>query len=355
MLGCHIDSAPFGTLPDGRAAQLFTLTNRNGLVVKITNYGGIITELHTPDRDGFFTDITHGYDDVAPYATDSPYFGALIGRFGNRIAKGRFELDGRTVQLDVNDGANHLHGGAEGFHKVLWEAAPFSRGDACGLTLSYLSPDGEQGYPGNLTVTVVYTLTDANELQVDYRAVTDQPTPVNLTQHAYFNLAGHGSVLAHEFQIDAAAYLAIDGGLIPTGAVIQVEGTPFDFRQPRKLGERIDDGDEQLANGSGYDHNYVLSEQTRAGTLPAVRVHDPSSGRVLELFTDQPGLQLYSGNFLDGSLTGKGWKYGYRGGFCIEPQHFPDAPNQPQFASTILRPGEQYSAFARLRFSVAAH
>ncbi len=352
MLGSHIDSASFGTLPDGRSAQLYTLVNRHGLVVKITNYGGIITELHTPDRSGFFTDITHGYDDVAPYVTDSPYFGALIGRFGNRIANGRFELDGCTVQLDVNDGGNHLHGGAEGFHKVLWEAMPFQKDDACGLTLTYLSRDGEQGYPGNLTVTVVYTLTDANELLVSYHAVTDQATPVNLTQHAYFNLAGHGSVLAHEFEIDADAFLPIDAGLIPTGEVKDVKGTAFDFRQPRKLGAYIGDDDPQLTNGSGYDHNFVLNAGARAGETAAVRVRDPSSGRVLELFTDQPGVQLYSGNFLDGSLTGKGWKYGYRGGFCIEPQHFPDAPNQPQFASTILRPGEEYTAFARLRFSV---
>ncbi|QYF92663.1 galactose mutarotase [Massilia sp. PAMC28688] len=352
MLGTHIDSASFGTLPDGREAQLYTLVNRNGLVVKITNYGGIITELCTPDRDGFFTDITHGYDSVAPYVTDSPYFGALIGRFGNRIAGGRFELDGRTVQLDVNDGVNHLHGGTDGFHKVLWSADPFQGDGFCGLRLSYLSRDGEQGYPGNLAVTVVYTLNDHNELEVDYHAVTDQATPVNLTQHAYFNLAGHGSILSHEFEIDADGFLPIDGGLIPTGCIAPVEGTPFDFRKPRKIGERIDEPHEQLANGSGYDHNFVLNERTRAGKKAAVTVRDPSSGRVLELFTDQPGVQLYSGNFLDGSLTGKGWKYGHRGGFCIEPQHFPDAPNQPQFAGTILRPGEEYKAFARLRFSV---
>lgn len=352
MLGTNVTCAPFGTLPDGRQAQLYTLVNRNGLVVKITNYGGIVTVICTPDRDGFFTDITHGFDDVAPYVTDSPYFGALIGRFGNRIANSRFELDGRTVQLDVNNGVNHLHGGAEGFHKVLWDAEPFQQDQACGLTLSYLSRDGDQGYPGNLTVTVVYTLTDQNELHVKFHAVTDQATPVNLTQHAYFNLAGHGSVLAHEFQIDANAYLPIDAGLIPTGDVALVEGTPFDFRQSRKLGAVIDEANQQLTNGSGYDHNFVLNERTREQTSAAVRVCDPSSGRVLELFTDQPGVQLYSGNFLDGSLTGKGWKYGYRGGFCIEPQHFPDAPNQPQFANTILRPGEQYNASMRLRFSV---
>lgn len=352
MLGTHIGCAPFGTLPDGRAAQLYTLVNRNGMVVKITNYGGIITELHTQDRHGFFTDITHGYDNVAPYASESPYFGALIGRFGNRIANGRFELDGKVIELPVNNGANHLHGGPDGFHKVLWDAEPFQEEGACGLMLAYLSKDGEQGYPGNLALSVVYTLTDANELTVRYRAVTDQATPVNLTQHAYFNLAGHGSVLNHEFQIDADAFLPIDAGLIPYGEVRAVDGTPFDFRTPCKLGARILDDDDQLAHGSGYDHNFVLNESTRKAEVPAVRVREPVSGRVLELFTDQPGLQLYSGNFLDGSLTGKGWKYGYRGGFCIEPQHFPDAPNQPQFASTILRPGEVYQAFARLRFSV---
>lgn len=353
MLGPRISAAPFGLLPDGRPAQLYTLVNRRGIVVRITNYGGIITELHTRDRDGFFTDICHGYDSVAPYATDSPYFGALIGRFGNRIAGGCFEIDGETVQLPLNDGANHLHGGPDGFHKVLWEAEPFETGDGCGLTLTHLSPDGDQGYPGNLQVRVVYTLSDEDELSVRFHATTDRATPVNLTQHAYFNLAGHGSVLGHEFQIAADAFLPIDAGLIPTGELAPVDGTAFDFRQPRLLGAHIDDGGEQLAHGSGYDHNFVLNEETRQSTTPAVRVREPRSGRVLELFTDQPGVQLYSGNFLDGSLTGKGWKYGYRGGFCIEPQHFPDAPNQPQFASTILRPGQEYEAFMRLRFSVA--
>lgn len=352
MFGPRFEVAPFGLLPDGRPASLYTLTNRSGMVVRISNYGGVITELHTRDRDGFFTDICHGYDSVAPYATDSPYFGALIGRFGNRIAKGRFELDGKVVQLPCNDGDNHLHGGPEGFHKVLWHAEPFKTDETCGITLTHRSPDGDQGYPGNLDVTVVYTLQDNDELSVRYHAVTDQATPVNLTQHAYFNLAGHGSVLQHEFQIDADAFLPIDAGLIPTGALAPVAATPFDFRTVRKLGERIDADDGQLANGSGYDHNFVLNPRTRDYTMPAVRVREPRSGRVLELFTDQPGVQLYSGNFLDGSLTGKGWKYGYRGGFCIEPQHFPDAPNQPQFANTILRPGEDYRAFARLRFSV---
>ncbi|PWF46845.1 aldose epimerase family protein [Massilia glaciei] len=345
----HIGHRAFGSLPDGRQARLYTLVNRNGMIVRISDYGGVITEIHTPDRHGFFTDITLGYDTVAPYSHESPYFGALIGRFGNRIARGRFELDGETVQLPLNDGANHLHGGTGGFHKVLWEAAPFQDGDVCGLTLTYLSVDGEQGYPGNLRVKVVYALGDDNTLGVKFHAETDRATPVNLTQHAYFNLAGHGSVLGHEFTIDADAYLPVDAGLIPEGGPAGVAGTPFDFRSARKLGARVGEPHEQLARGSGYDHNYVLN--AGAGGA-AVRVREPVSGRVLELFTDQPGVQLYSGNFLDGSLSGKGWRYGHRGGFCIEPQHFPDAPNQPRFANTILRPGEQYETESRFRFSV---
>ncbi|MES3023016.1 MAG: aldose epimerase family protein [Pseudomonadota bacterium] len=345
----QIVESAFGALPDGRQARLYTLVNRKGMIVRISDYGGVITEIHTPDRDGLYTDITLGYDTVAPYSDESPYFGALIGRFGNRIARGRFELDGKTVQLPVNNGANHLHGGPDGFHKVLWRATPFERDDARGLTLTHLSVDGEQGYPGNLTVTVVYTLDDDNALSVKFHAITDQATPVNLTQHAYFNLAGHGSVLGHEMMIDADAYLPIDAGLIPLGDEAKVAGTAFDFRVARALGGRIGDADEQLANGSGYDHNFVLNK--RAGG-PAVRVREPVSGRVLELFTDQPGVQLYSGNFLDGTLTGKGWRYDHRGAFCIEPQHFPDAPNQPQFASTILRPGEQYETESRFQFSV---
>ena len=347
-----ITSAPFGVLPDGRAATLYTLTNPHGLIVKITDFGGIITEIHTPDRNGKLADIALGYDTVEPYVDDSPYFGALIGRYGNRLCDGRFELDGRIVQLPVNNGKNHLHGGQDGYHKVLWKASPFQEGDSVGLTLTHRSADGEQGYPGTLDVTVVYELNSANELVVIFDAVTDKATPVNLTQHSYFNLAGAGDILSHELTICADGYTPIDNTSIPLGMVAPVEGTPFDFRTPRPIGELINEDDEQLRNGSGYDHNYVLNKSgTKKSTL-AARVREPVSGRVVELYTEEPGVQFYSGNFLDGSLTGKGRNYGFRSGLCLEPQHFPDSPNQSAFPNTILRPGEEYATVSRYRFLV---
>lgn len=349
----NITQAGFGTLPDGRRATLYTLVNANGLVVKISDFGGVIAEIHAPDRDGNFADINLGFDNVLPYLEDSPYFGALIGRHGNRIAHGRFMLDGREIQLPVNNGPNHLHGGPEGFHRVFWHVTPFERGDSVGLTLTYRSIDGEQGYPGNLDVRVIYELTGANELWVRFHAITDQVTPVNLTQHAYFNLAGKGAILDHMLMIDADRFTPVDSTLIPTGELRPVAGTPFDFRAPRAIGERIGEADEQLAYGGGYDHNFVLNKHN-SGTLCqlAARVVEPLSGRVLEMHTEEPGVQFYSGNFLDGSLTGKGWNYFYRGGFCLEPQHFPDAPNQPGFPSTILRPGDEYSTQSKFVFSV---
>ncbi len=347
-----IIEAPFGVLPDGRPATLYTLTNSNGLVVKVTDFGGIITEIHTPDRHGQFADIALGFDSVAPYVDDSPYFGALIGRYGNRVRAGRFELDGRQWQLPINNGSNHLHGGHGGFHKVLWRARPFLKGDAACLALSYRSPDGEQGYPGTLDVTVVYELNIANELVVRFNAVTDRATPVNLTQHSYFNLAGHGDILDHELTIAAARFTPIDGTSIPTGQMAPVAGTPFDFRTPRTIGSRLAVPDEQLRNGSGYDHNYVLDKPAGARSALAARVREPVSGRVLELYTEEPGVQFYSGNFLDGTLTGKGRRYDYRGGLCLEPQHFPDSPNQPAFPNTILRPGEEYATVSKYKFSV---
>ncbi|MET3135827.1 aldose 1-epimerase [Undibacterium sp. GrIS 1.2] len=356
----------FGQLPDGRDAQLFTLTNSQGMIVKITDFGGIITELHVPDKHGQLADVALGFDHLAPYCDVSPYFGALIGRFGNRIADGRFVLDDVSYQLPCNDGDNHLHGGSAGFHRVKWDAIPFVRNDArgeiaaVGLTLSYLSVDGEQGYPGNLQVTVTYTLTNANELQVLYQAETDQATPINLTQHTYFNLAGISDsvsdILGHELMINADAYTPVNSALIPTGSLLSVADTAFDFRTPKLIGARIQDEDQQLGYGSGYDHNYVLnksrSKEFSQELSLAARVHEPVSGRVLELWTQEPGIQFYSGNFLDGSLSGKTANYGHRSGFCLEPQHYPDSPNQTAFPNTILRPGEEYESLSVYRFSV---
>lgn len=344
----HITQAPFGRLPDSTEASLFTLANANGMLAKITDFGGIVTELHVPGRDGALADVVHGFDTLDPYLGECPYFGALIGRYGNRIARGRFTLDGQAYQLDINDGENHLHGGTVGFHKRLWQASC----SADGLVLRLRSADGDQGYPGNLDATVVYALTDENELVVRFHAVTDRATPVNLTQHSYFNLAGGGDILAHELTVDADAFLPIDGASIPTGTLAPVIGTPFDFRAPRPIGARIGQPDKQLRNGSGYDHNFVLNKPAPRAFTRAAHVRDPSSGRVLELFTREPGVQFYSGNFLDGSLAGKGRSYTYRSGLCLEPQHFPDSPNHAAFPGTILRPGEEYATESRFRFSV---
>jgi aldose 1-epimerase len=351
-----ITQAPFGQLPDGQTITQFTLTNAHGMVAKIIDFGGIITELHAPDRDGRLADVVLGFDTLEPYRGDSPYFGALIGRYGNRIAKGRFALDGREFQLPANNGNNHLHGGVPGFDKVKWTATV----DGDSLRLAYRSLDGEQGYPGNLDATVTYLLNDDNELVVRFHAVTDKATPVNLTQHSYFNLAGVGEgmedILSHVLMIDADSFVAIDAESIPTGALAPVTGTPFDFRTPRAIGERIGQPDEQLRHGLGYDHNFVLNKPVAQpngkAMTRAARVCEPGSGRVLELFTEEPGVQFYSGNFLDGSLVGKGWAYPHRSGFCLEPQHFPDSPNQPHFPNVILRPGEVYETESRFRFSV---
>ncbi len=347
-----IEQEPFGTAPNGEPLSLYTLKNRSGMVVKITNYGGIITEMHVPDRHGNLADVTLGFDHPEPYFGDVPYFGALIGRYGNRIKGGRLAIDGQTVQLDVNNGPNHLHGGTHGFHKAVWHAVPMVADLTIGLKLTYRSPDGEMGYPGNLDVTVTYELNDANELLVKYHATTDKATPVNLTQHAYFNLAGRGSILHHELVINADRYTPIDSESIPLGPLASVEGTPFDFRTPHTVGERIDSDDAQLANGLGYDHNFVLNKpESKVLSLAAI-VREPESGRVLELYTQEPGVQLYSGNFLDGTLTGKGTQYHHRTGLCLEPQHYPDSPNRPDYPNTILRPGETYSTRSLYRFTV---
>jgi aldose 1-epimerase len=332
--------------------SVYTLKNANGMELRVLNYGGIILSLKVPDRAGRSGDVVLGYDSLADYERSSPYFGAIIGRYGNRIARGRFTLDGKSYTLATNNGPNHLHGGVRGFDKVVWDVAPFERGDTVGLVFRYTSPDGEEGYPGTLQAMVTYTLTDRNELIFDYHATTDRATPVNLTQHSYFNLAGdgRGDILGHVVTLNADRFTPVDATLIPTGEIKSVDGTPFDFRMPTAIGARIAHDDAQLRFGRGYDHNFVLNKGS--DTL-AARVYEPSSGRVMEISTTEPGLQFYSGNFLDGTLHGKqGVVYRHRYGFAMETQHYPDSPNKPAFPSTILRPGEQYRSRTTYRFSV---
>ena len=342
----------FGQMPDGKPVESFTLTNANGIEVTAIPYGAIITSLKTPDRSGRPGDIVLGFDSLDGYLKEHPYFGAIVGRYGNRIAKGQFTLDGRTYPLAKNNGPNHLHGGIKGFDKVLWTAAAVG---ANAVAFSRTSADGEEGYPGNLKVRVTYTLTDKNELIVDYLATTDKATPVNLTQHSYFNLSAGKSadILGHELVINADRYTPVDATLIPTGELAPVEGTPFDFRKPVAIGKRIDQDHPQLANGKGYDHNWVLN-RSGAGPQLAARVLDPASGRTLEVRTTEPGMQFYAGNFLDGTLKGKGGQvYGRRSGFCLETQHYPDSPNQPKFPSTILKPGQEYKSQTVFTFGVS--
>lgn len=346
-----VTRTPYGTMPDGTAVEAFTLTNTNGVRLTAITLGGIITELSVPDRTGAMGDIVLGFDRLDGYLNDHPFFGAIIGRYGNRIGKGRFTLDGQMYTLAVNNGENHLHGGIKGFDKVVWRGEPAATG--AGVIFTRRSVDGEEGYPGNLDVTVTYTLTDQNALVVDYAATTDTATPVNLTQHSYFNLAGKGTSVDHVLMLNADRYTPVDAGLIPTGALTSVEGTPFDFRQPTAIGARIDGTDQQLVYGKGYDHNWVLS-RAGAGLQLAARVTEPTSGRTMEIQTTEPGIQFYAGNFLDGTLTGKGGqRYAHRSGFCLETQHFPDSPNQPAFPSTILRPGQRYTSQTVFTFGVA--
>ena len=348
-----ITSEPFGTLPSGEAVTLFTLTNANGMVARVIDYGGIILSLTAPDSEGRFDDVTLGYETLSDYLDATPYFGALIGRYGNRIADGRFELDGQVFELAKNNGPNHLHGGVKGFDKVLWDAEPFERADEVGLVFRRTSPDMEEGYPGDLSATVTYTLTDENELIFDYEATTDEATPVNLTQHAYFNLAGDGKgdILDHVLTINADHFTPVDSTLIPTGEIRPVAGTPLDFREPTPIGARVDEDDEQLRYGLGYDHNFVLNRSEDDSLVLAARLFEPTTGRVMEVYTTEPGIQFYSGNFLDGSLTGKnGVVYEHRYGLALETQHFPDSPNKPDFPSTILRPGETYRSTTVYRF-----
>ena len=329
----------------GRAVKSFTLRNANGVEITAISYGAIITSWKTPDRNGEIADIVLGFADPAQYvAANPPYFGAVVGRYGNRIANAKFTLDGRAVTLAANDGVNHLHGGKQGFDKVLWDGAIVTdrRGPTVAFTRS--SPDGEEGYPGALKARVSYTLTAKNELIVEYEATTDKPTVVNLTQHSYFNLAGQGSgdILGHELRINADRYTPVDKTLIPTGELAPVEGTPFDYRKPTPIGARIDSQHPQMQFGRGYDHNWVLAREGTALSL-AAEVYEPKSGRTLVVTTTEPGLQFYTGNFLDGTITGKdGRVYRQRYGFCLETQHFPDSPNKPNFPTTTLRPGETY-------------
>lgn len=355
----EVRRAPFGRTSDGQSVELFTLTNAHGIEVRLTNYGGIITSLKTPDRSGRFEDIVLGYDSLSGYLRNSPYFGAIVGRYGNRIAKGRFTLDGTTYRLAVNNGPNSLHGGIRGFDKVVWNAEPFRNDGAEGVALEYTSADMEEGYPGTLRARVTYTLTDDNRLIVDYQAMSDKPTPVNLTQHSYWNLAGDGSrdILAHVLTINADSMTPVDSTLIPTGEIFAVVGTPFDFRAPMPIGARIDQRQNtQIRYGGGYDHNFVLNRgNADADSLVhAAHVAEPSTGRTLDILTTEPGIQFYSGNFLDGSITGKaGHVYKYRYGLALETQHYPDSPNHPNFPSTILRPGRQYRSRTVFAFGVA--
>ncbi len=343
----------FGKTPSGETVELYTLKNAKGVAADISTYGGVIVSLKVPDRTGALGDVVLGFDDFQGYLLPPPYFGALIGRYGNRIAHAQFTLDGVVYKLAKNNGDNSLHGGNRGFDKVLWKAKPV---DGQTLELTYLSKDGEEGYPGNLSVTVVYTLTDNNELKIDYRATTDKDTVLNLTNHSYFNLAGEGQgdILSHQLTLNADRYTPVDKGLIPTGELRSVEGTPFDFRQPHAIGDRIASNDEQIVLGGGYDHNFVLN-RTGDGLSLAAKVTEAKSGRVMEVLTDQPAIQFYTGNFLDGTIHGKGGKiYGRRSALCLETQHYPDSPNHPDFPTAELKPGEQYHTTTVYRFSTGS-
>lgn len=339
---------------EGRDTRLYTLKNGHGLEVEIANFGGIITSIKAPDKNGKFEEITLGFDTLHHYVTQNPYFGALIGRYGNRIAKGQFTLDGQTYNLAKNNMGNHLHGGDKGFDKVVWRSKIIEENDQPALLLEYTSADGEEGYPGRLDVKVKYSLNQSNELLMDYTATTDKPTVVNLTNHAYFNLAGNAKtdILGHVLTLNANRYVPVDETLIPTGELLPVDGTPFDFTKPVPIGARIDADDEQIKLGGGYDHCWVLNRRRGDDLTLAARVREPNSGRILEVHTTEPGVQFYSGNFLDGTLTGIGGAvYKKRYGFCLETEHFPDSPNQPDFPSVVLRPGETYHTQTIYKFA----
>ncbi len=333
----------FGHLPDGRQVDAIALHNRAGMELDVLTFGGIIRTLRTRDRRGLLDDIVLGFDTLGPYAAKTTYLGSLVGRYSNRIARGRFTLDGHAYMLATNNGPNHLHGGVNAWNRALWDAELFETGDRAGIVFRYTSPDGEEGYPGTVHAEVTYTLGDGNDLVVDYRASTDKATVVNLTQHSYFNLAGHMApdILEHDLVLDADRFLPVDDTLIPTGELLPVAGTPFDFRDRTRIGARIDDADPQLRRGEGYDHTFVV-QRGAEGLVRAAFVADPRTGRTLEVRTTEPGVQFYSGNHLDGTLVGKGGRvYTPRAAFCLETQHYPDSPNHAAFPSTVLRPGDE--------------
>jgi len=345
--------APYGRLQHGTPVEQFTLRNPHGIELRAIAYGGIVVSLRTPDRRGILGDIVLGYDTLAEYITNPAYFGAIIGRYANRIAQGRFTLDNDSYQLTTNNGSNHLHGGVHGFDKVLWRAESFQDPGRAGIRFGYTSPEGEEGYPGRLLTEVRYSLTEEDQVIVDYQATTDRATVVNLTQHTYFNLAGEGNgdVLAHQLMIDADYYTPIDPAFIPTGELASVAGTPFDFRTPTAIGARIDEDHPQLRTAHGYDHNFVLN-RPGSGPRQVARLSDPGSGRVVELSTTEPGLHVYTANFVDGIIGKEGHCYGHRSGVTLETQHFPDSPNRPEFPSTILRPGDEYRSRTMLTFGL---
>ncbi len=361
ILGCKkapeqlpvVDPLAFGGELDGKKVELFTLKNEQGMVVQITNFGGRVVDLWVPDREGRFTDVVLGYSTLDGYLNSNEiYYGTLVGRYGNRIGNARFTLNDSVYTLAANDGINHLHGGVKGYNDVVWDAV---QSDEKTVLLSYLSPDGEEGYPGNLQVNVTYELTPDNELNINDTATTDKPTPVNLTHHSYFNLkgAGEGDINDHVLYINAPFYTPVDGGLIPTGEIAPVDGTPFDFRTPMAIGARVNDDNEQLKYGQGYDHNWVLTTPSGPGLTLAARVVEPSTGRTMEVFTNEPAIQFYGGNFLNGKDTGKNGKvYNHRGALCLETQHFPDSPNHLEFPSVILEPGQEYYSICIYKFGV---
>ncbi len=346
-----ITTASFGSAPDGKPVEIYTLRNGSGMEVRVATYGGIIVSLTVPDRDGRFADVVLGYDNLNGYLKSSPYFGALVGRYANRIGGAKFALNGKTYTLAQNNGAHSLHGGINGFDKAVWDAAVIESAKGPALELSYLSQDGEEGFPGNLTVKAVYTLTNENELSLDFTATTDAPTLCNLTSHSYFNLAGKGDVLAHEVYINASRFTPVDAGLIPTGELKSVNGTPFDFRKPTAIGARIHADDVQLKQAKGYDQNFVIDKPPGQLGLHG-RVHEPTTGRVMEVLSTEPGMQFYTSNHLDGSITGKsGVPYQPFVALCMEPHHFPDSPNKPNFPSVVLQPGQAYRNTIIYQFS----